>query len=234
MPLQCEHIEFKKEYFRHFYLCNYRPRHKGTDALSESLIRFKMKNPIDVEAWTYCAIVELKKVLKSKPLMISRALSRDELATNLENHSALDWMGKQLQNHFEGRYSPEVLSKVHTTRSIKLLTRTEREEELREVYHFEEPPDDYSEVLIIDDILTTGTTLREIIRAIRSVITDSSIVLFTLARTDHAAPLNKDISLSGYDYSWKDQQWQMVSEEREQYLSLEQLKSCILNDDFSY
>lgn len=232
MPLQCQHLEFQNEYFSHYYLCNYRPQHKGADALSESLIRFKMKRRIDVEAWTYCAIIELNKLLESKPLIISRALSRDELTASLENHSALDWMGKEMQRELNASYLPESLSKIRSTRAIKMLTRTEREEELRDVYCFHQPTVDYSNVLVIDDILTTGTTLKEIVRVIRSQNPDVNITLFTLANTDHDAILNQKVTLTGYDYTWQNDQWTTIAEERETYLAIEHLKSCIINDDF--
>lgn len=138
-----------------------------------------------------------------------------------------------MQNDFKGCYSPETLSKIRQTKSIKLLTKVEREEELKDVYHFLKPSGDYSEVLIIDDILTTGTTLREIVRAIRSKDIGLNVTLFTLANTDHDAVLNKKVTLAGYEYTWQDDQWSTVYDQEESYLSLSQLKTCIMNDNFS-
>ena len=229
MPLQLQHIEFQGEYFSHYYLCNYRPKYTGTDQLSNSLIRFKQLSRIDVEAWTECALSELKK-LKFKNVLTLRALGSNETSVPPSSRTALDWMGKKIAQKLEVDYCPELLSKIKATHSLKLLTKTEREMALQNVYSFN--GDDAEEVLILDDILTTGTTMKAIIQAIRMALPSCPINLFTLASTDHQALLNSDLTLTGTSYTWQEEEWQTVAETEAFYNQLDLLKSQILNDSF--
>ncbi len=230
MGLQLQHIEFQGGYFSHYYLCNYRPRHTGSDELSKSLIRFKERIRVDVEAWTECALMELGKVSLNNGLLIMRALGRDEKTVSSSSRTALDWLGRKLADELKGSYMPELLSKSRNTRSVKWLTRIEREIELQDVYSFK--GESVREALILDDILTTGTTMKEIIKAIRAVLPSCRINLFTLANTDHQALLNQHISLAGYSYTWQEEEWKTVAESEEFYNEFVRLKSQILKDSF--
>ena len=230
MGLQLKHIDFQREYFSHYYLCNYRPRFAGSDDLSKSLIRFKMLSRVDVEAWTECALIELNKVSFDKGLVIMRALGSDEKSVSPSSRTALDWLGRKLAEKLDGDYCPERLCKIRTTRSVKSLSKVEREIELKDVYSFK--GESVGEILILDDILTTGTTMKEIIKAIRAVLPSCSINLFTLANTDHQALLNQHISLAGYSYTWQEEEWKTVAESEEFYNQFVRLKSQILKDSF--
>ena len=232
MGLQLHHIEFQTENFPHYYLCNYQPRYAGNDELSKSLLRFKMCNKVDVEAWTECAIQELKKVKFKSDLLIIRAAGSHETTLSYEHHTALDWLGKKLADNFGGNYFPDVLSKSQKTRSIKTLSRIEREIELSNVYSFRKGIS-CDEVLILDDILTTGTTVKEIIRAIKNSGLRCPVKVFTLADTNHQAILNYNIELTGTSFTWKQEEWQRVAETDEYYNEYNILKTKILKDSFN-
>lgn len=229
MALQLQHIEFAGEYFTHYYLCNYRPRSVGSDYLSESLIRFKECRRVDVEAWTECAILELSKIKFDSDLLILRALNSEEMNATIASRTAMDWLGHQMQKEGLGRYYPDPLRKQKSIRAIKKLSKTEREEELHEAYQFTHTGS--TQILILDDILTTGSTMKEVIRAVRSVLADCKIFLFTLANTDYQALLNKRFAQSGQSYSWNNYEWQTaISDPGEAYNQKAELKSRILSD----
>ena len=231
MALQLQHIEVLGEYFTHYYLCNYRPRSVGSDQLSDSLIRFKECRRVDVEAWTECSILELTKVRFGEDLHIIRALNADEVKATKESRTALDWFGRRLEIDGLGKFYPDVLYKLKAVRSIKKLSKAEREIELDGIYQFVQM--DSAHILVLDHILTTGTTMKAIIKAIRLVLPECKISLFTLANTDHQAMLNKEIALSGNTYLWNDDEWaSTITEPEELYAEVIALKKKILNDSF--
>ncbi|MEQ8562032.1 MAG: phosphoribosyltransferase family protein, partial [Cytophagales bacterium] len=117
------------------------------------------------------------------------------------------WLGHRMEKENLGRYRPDALFKLNKIRTIKRLSKAEREVELEGVYQFEHV--DSTHILVIDDILTTGTTMKAIVLAIRQVLPEWKISLFTLANTDHQAILNRDIALEGNTYSWNDEDWAM-------------------------
>jgi hypoxanthine-guanine phosphoribosyltransferase len=93
--------------------------------------------------------------------------------------------------------------------------------------------DTVPEILILDDILTKGTTVRALIQAIRSVWHHYPIQVFTLASTDYKAKLNVSIQLSSYSYSWELEKGWKVTEDESIYSSeLASLKSKIFSDSF--
>jgi predicted amidophosphoribosyltransferase len=72
--------------------------------------------------------------------------------------------------------------------------------------------------LLIDDILTTGTTMRMIIRALRRQFPRCPIRIFTLARSDYDPALNLSSPLHGQNYHLEDSTgWVVAEEERESY-----------------
>lgn len=231
MPLQRQHIQFQNEYFNHYYLCNYQPRYTGEDKLSESLIRFKDCNELDVRAWAECAVMKLQDLFFQENLVIVRALGKEEIKVLPDSKTSLDLLGALLSEKLDCHYRPELLSKTRETKSMKLLSKTEREVELENAYIFK-TESNIDEILIIDDILTTGTTMKEIIRAIRKVLPTCKITLFTLADTDHQALLNKDLSLSDYSLKWSQREWEFVADADISYNELEILKQKILNNAF--
>lgn len=73
-----------------------------------------------------------------------------------------------------------------------------------------------------------------VIMAIREVLPEFRIKLFTLASTDREAYINAGIKLNGYPYSWKPKEgWLVVEEPVSYYSELEKLKGQILNDSFN-
>lgn len=96
-------------------------------------------------------------------------------------------------------YAPHLLKKARVTTQVKFLSLPERAAELLDVYLFDSlGSDEPEQVIILDDVLTTGTTVRAVIHAIRSVWHSCPIQIFTLASTDYQAKLNVSIQLSSY------------------------------------
>jgi len=160
--------------------------------LSHSLVRFKQRLQPDLGAWIACAGDLLAHLSFSPQTIILRALRHEETTIRPEFPSALDLLGQALALKFGCRYRPDLLSKTRATLPGKLLTRSQRVTQLRNVYRMGDAfgadfiPD--TSILVIDDILTTGTTMRAIIRAVSERLPQCRIEAFTLTRADYGSP----------------------------------------------
>jgi hypothetical protein len=86
--------------------------------------------------------------------------------------------------------------------------------------------------LIIDDVLTTATTIKMIIGAIGRHYPHSPLQLFTLARADYDASLNKPATLRGQNYRLEEGTDWLVAEENSCYYSAWELKNWIHSGAF--
>lgn len=224
--LQSDYIEVNGERILHYYLCHYKPTSSGFDRLSKSLIRFKNGNLIDLKAWTSCVIESFPTPILSKPVIV-RALGSQETDI-VSNYSPLDHLGKRLAEHLHGYYLPALLSKRQLTPPAKTLSRSNREEMFTDLYSFEGTDFPGGNILILDDIVTTGITLRAIIRSIRKRLPTLAITSLTLASTDWYSQLNTGISLHSTQYEWRHQLgWSVVEEEMPAHAAIQKLKESI-------
>jgi len=169
-----------------FHLAHYHPRYLGKDdEVSNLLLKFKDNVHPWVSRWAIHAAVELT-VLSDLDIVV-RVLSSDE--TIATNKISLDILGEAIEKtSINLKYLPSTLSKSRTTKPLKMLkTKSEREKELAGVYSFKLPKG-YSDtskisVLVIDDIVTSGTTLKEVARAISAVSSEIKIIFFALGQT---------------------------------------------------
>jgi len=228
MGLQSVQHMFNSEILHHYFLCNYRPKARGSDELSESLLRFKNGWPIDVTAWVECSVTELKHVVRPGAVII-RALSCDELAVRTAT-TGLDKLGQELAVEIQGSYLPELLCKHHVTQPLKTLKGSERLAELENVYYFKKPTGDFPEIVILDDICTSGTTVRSIVEAIREMVSECKVTIYTLATTAHDPALNTTVKLDGLQYHWKPHEGWVAEEDLVYYQAVGSLKEKIQSD----
>lgn len=144
--------------------------------------------------------------------IIVRALHHKETSPPQDQPTSLDLLGQALSGHFRLSYQPALLHKTRPTNTVQGLTRSQRQAELQDVYFINTnafipapssanpstpapsapttitpapssaaltPP---ASILLIDDILTTGTTIRMIIQALTTSFPTCSIRIFTLAK----------------------------------------------------
>lgn len=205
----------------------------GADKLSESLLRFKRGYPTDLLAWTECAQAELAPVLDQHTI-IMRALSHQELIILNPPYNSLDILASRLAFQCAGQYLPQGLVKQRPTKPMKSLSRAERKKELQQVYMVKENliSSSCQAILVLDDILTSGSTVGAIIEALNAV-TDKSISVFTLAYTEKYTSLNDQLNLESYTYQWDHVSgWAPVGESEEFYGTVSSLKQKILNNSF--
>ncbi|HEX5170847.1 MAG TPA: hypothetical protein VFW11_16850 [Cyclobacteriaceae bacterium] len=167
--------------------------------------------------------------------LVVRALGSAEGGAGTKASSPLDRLGREVAKVMRAKYDPTRLKKSRETRAMKLLTASERAEELADVYSFTGSPNGNSgDVLILDDILTTGATVRAVIKSIREVSRNCGIQIFTLAYTDPQALLNKSLVLGSYDYQWEPESGWSVMDGAENYtVEFTNLRDKILQDSLS-
>ncbi|HMH22715.1 MAG TPA: phosphoribosyltransferase [Puia sp.] len=236
MGLQQAFIRVNEFTYPHYYLCNYLPVSAGRDRLSHSLLLFKRGEQPDLDGWIDCSLTILAEGLSQcSPGLFSggtiiRALHHNETTAGSAGPVSLDQLGRALALRFDCRYAPHLLLKSRVTRPIKAFTRQQRESELGDTYYIEvrEPPGaEGRPFLIIDDILTTATTVRMIIAVVRERFPGSPLFVFTLARADYDAGPNRSTPLKGQHYQLEqDTDW-LVAEEGKPYYSGELLKAWI-------
>lgn len=226
MSIQTKTIESHGELFEHQFLCHYRPWSVGFDKLSKSLLRFKNNEFPDVKAWIECSMEALAEFLAHTTII--RALNHEELTAHNAISNPLDKLGIALGEKFDCTYSPQLLVKKRFSRPQKSLSRKERELETKDLYEFSWTSNPI-QILIIDDIITTGQTMSSIIQSIRTSDKTIPIRLFTLASTDRSDNMNHAVHLRGSTYEWQSVEgWTTVNENNINYgASLSDLKRLI-------
>jgi hypothetical protein len=216
MRLQETSISFDHSSYRYHYLCHYLSIATGRDTLSRSLMKFKRGAHPDLEAWIDYAQTALAEQPPLRDTIFIRALGHRERnaqdfplsepcpgVTYAPNFrlSALDHLCRTLALGFGCRYLPALLRKTRETIGNKNLSRADRAAELLDVYAAEiTDATSSTPIMIIDDILTTGATVRAIIAALRRKTAACPIRVFTLARASYDPFSQQAISLRGPNY----------------------------------
>jgi len=234
MALQQTWLSYNNDLYPHYYLCHYLPRSVGRDTLSHSLLKFKQGRQPDLEGWIDCALEMASDMPIPPGATLVRALHHNETVIPV-SPTALDILGQRLAARFQYHYHPQLLQKARTTQPVKSFAKPQRVEELQGIYSInlpyaatlpQNPPGHW---LIIDDLLTSGTTIRAIVQAIRHPFPDAPISIFTLTRADTSSPTP---SLKGQNYQLEQGQDWVLSESAVHYYSLLQLKTMIRTDTF--
>jgi predicted amidophosphoribosyltransferase len=215
----------QKQTCPHFYLCHYCPRQNGKDRLSYSLLRFKHGAYPDRDAWISCvteALQECKKYL-TKDTLILRAFHHWETEACQDRpsgfqvrHSALDVLGKELSRKFGCTYAPDWLGKKRATSRLgRLRNRGLRDQELTGVYYWRGPASaamkSFRYVWVIDDILTTGSTIASILETILPMMGSAQPFALTLGKTSVDSTFNHKIKLSTRFGTWSAQAGWVIS-----------------------
>jgi predicted amidophosphoribosyltransferase len=245
MALQQTYIPHNGAVYAHYYLCNYLPLSAGRDIFSHSLLKFKMGRQPDLSGWIDCSLDMLASgipcaipipgdSLIPEGSTIVRALHHDEMVAAENPPTSLDLLGRALADRFQSHYRPSLISKTRPARKITRLTLEQREAELNDIYIMNAPVTPAPFVLIIDDILTTATTVRSILSALLNRRPDASIVVFTLAKADYDRNANnKSSALRGQNYQLeRGMDWVVAEKEAIPHYSGRQLRSWIHADTF--
>jgi predicted amidophosphoribosyltransferase len=163
-----------------WHLVKYIPR--SEDAISQSIIRYKQQDPLITEKWNNLVVKHIIQLNINAGCVIRALGSREMVCTGKR---PLDELCFKLAKYYSIEYNPYLLMKKDFTRPLHGLPKKLRVEQLNNKYIFNlspalMPP---STILILDDIVTTGTTMLAIRDAIKLEIPKCEIFFFALART---------------------------------------------------
>ena len=164
------------------------------DQLSKELLNFKHNKASSVRKWI--RLFDNVELPSERGICV-RVLGHNELKVNLDsNQLSLDILGLHLQENYENLvYIPQIISKTRQTQALKFLGRDERTQELEGTYQCYKMKKNYEEkkynkfiYTIIDDVITTGSSLMAVAGTIRDTYPNAIINCLTLAKTSDPEP----------------------------------------------
>jgi len=180
-------------YNKKWHLCYYIPKNKA-DFLSSQILNFKNGDESSIIGWTAWSIIELYN-LNIQFDYVVRCLGSTEVTPIL--NKPLDYLGKAIEDRLKFRYYPTLIKKTGLTQKLSSLsTRKQREKEIYSKYSVMNFNENLSnkKVLVVDDVLTSGSTTNDLARAIKLEYSTCELYLFTLAKKNREENKNKNIS----------------------------------------
>jgi len=124
--------------------------------------------------------------------VIVRALGSNELTAQV--NGSLDRLCEAIAQQSGATYAPELLVKTRTTRTLQGLGgKAGHRKELAGAYEFKGSgvkPD--SRILVVDDIMSTGSTLEAVGSAIKTTLPNAEVVAFVLGKAGMASNAHID------------------------------------------
>jgi hypothetical protein len=199
-------------------IVSYFPKKSGNhDVCSRSIVEFKKGNYKFVKKWSQLIddifingkpnfdheiirhnSIYIESSGKSEKFpkidAIIRVLGHDEtIATGFK---PIDEICDILSNKMHAKILKGFLSKAKPIRQLKYLNKEERKNEIKNIYNCntdnipKTSVDNLRNILIVDDILTTGLTVSSIGKAIKTILPFSKIFVITLGRTMNTVEKN--------------------------------------------
>ena len=156
------------------------------DAMHKRIKDVKNNKPKSIVN-TIRALLEIRLKSHFAPIdYVVRALGSNELEYDKNNISAMDIICFFIASRLGAEYKPMMLkqSKTHDKFSHqKNLNYNARHELVSGTYSADEI-DDNKNILLIDDVITTGATTEEILRAIKQSNSTVNVQLFSIAKSE--------------------------------------------------
>lgn len=195
-------IKLPIEYVVHYgysnawHLAYYVPKNSGESderVYSDEMLNFKDGNRESIIKWSLWAASELQKLNIHFDYVI-RALNSDEIMAT--DQSGLDVLGSHLEMRFGWKYCPSVLKKTRHGKPMKGMKKAQRQENVDGLYIIGNSSVDFNgkNILILDDITTTGTTAAAINNTLKKKWPNGVYYFFALAKTNGRPNANNSIS----------------------------------------
>lgn len=199
-----------------YYLGGYRSVSSGVSSgVTRSILKFKAGNALHVGAWTEAALLALLEAGLQSGDVLVRALGHQETAILWRSDpKPMDVLCRYISEKSGCAYSPDVLRKKRKTDKLTGMNRMERLRVMESAYELA-PVFGWGNkrVWIMDDVVTTGSTIRTIAATLRKRYASVDLRAFCLARTDgHTGDLERGL-LQGEHYDWDGQRGWVAMEE---------------------
>jgi phosphoribosylpyrophosphate synthetase len=189
---------------RAWHLCYYIPELGRNDELSNRIIEFKNHVDYISEAWAEWVVHELVNKTKINFHYLIRALESRETGRVTRNVGtvALNQLAWQISStynlHYEGlSYIEDALGKRRQTKWLHECSLQEKEKEIKGNYFVSSncPDLNNKNVLIIDDLYQTGTTISEILHVLNQSYPQGNYHFLCLAAYSNYKEANDDIKV---------------------------------------
>ena len=164
------------------------------DEISSKLLSFKNSLPFAIDYFSQIVFehFDSKKSFPSHKFdYIIRALSSSE--TVAENGHSMDAIGNIIADVTGSQYTPMMIFKKRATKPLKHIKRKhDRFNELKNIYQVDTSVNLKSKkILIIDDVYTSGSTVRAITKCLKSKESSIIISAYFLCRTTYDPKANE-------------------------------------------
>lgn len=168
-----------------WHLFYYFPRKSAWDNNAQLILDFKSNSRSAAEYLLDCALRELRGYKLNEEIFVIRGLKSNETRAISDAGYAMDWLGQGIATGIGGIYIPQLLMKKRATQQLKQLRARERENELADVYGVRDLGLGLNQrnILLLDDVVTTGATSRAVVRAILESFPAAKINVFALGWT---------------------------------------------------
>jgi hypothetical protein len=174
-----------RRFIKLWHLFYYFPRKSSWDNNAQLILDFKTNSKPATEYLLECALRELRAYHLKEEIIVIRALKSTELKPGDGKVIALDMLGQGIATGIKGIYIPQLLCKKRLTKPLKDFDASGREREIAGVYEVRDIglSLDNRQIILIDDVVTTGVTSRAIARVILIRYPLAKINVFALAWT---------------------------------------------------
>lgn len=201
-----------------YHLAYYFSKGPADDQDRKRLLAFKNCDEAAQRYFILNTLEALKRLEPAEDLVIIRPLGSSETSVD-DTSSPLDRLGDSIAMVYGCSYYPKIVTKLRVTKPVKTLNLMARKEELKDIYKVDTHFFNFNEhpLMIIDDIVTTGSTAGSIIRSIVGSFPRAKISVLSLAWTP--APTQQEflqkhlmngnmINDPEHPYRWKTSYWQ--------------------------
>lgn len=168
-----------------WHLFYYFARKSAWDNNAQLILDFKSNSRSAAEYLLDCALRELRGYELMEEILVIRGLRSTEIRAVLDKGNVMDWLGQGIATGIGGIYIPQLLEKKRVTQPLKLLRARQREVELENVYGLRDLGLSLNNrnILLLDDVVTTGATARAISKAVLANYPRAKINTFALGWT---------------------------------------------------
>lgn len=177
---------------RAWHLVYYIPGYFSGGSITSNILDFKKNRGSIVEKWIKWSKDELEKINIYFDIII-RPLGFDETEGKNNSKNSLDILGEYLAKSFRSIYWSEVFEKNRTIKiENKKLSYEERQKDFNNVYCVKSRKYNLNNknVLIIDDVCTSGSTINKILKCLRNEWPEGRFYFFCLSKTSYDIEAN--------------------------------------------
>jgi tetratricopeptide (TPR) repeat protein len=178
-------LNISNQFVQRISLCNYIPSINKTDTMTVELLNFKSGKSESINRWSNLSIAVLQRH-EIKFDFIIRVLGSDEIYA--EEEKPLDKLCRSIAKSLDIEYIPNLIYKSRRTSKLSHIKGLDNR--IREISGAFGVNSGYDKLLnkrllLIDDVLTAGTTSNEVIKSIKTKYSTFSATLFTLTKTSN-------------------------------------------------